>query len=193
MRALAVAVAGAAVLSGCGVPDYVTDNTADVVLRVTDINGGSPLTSDVDVDGLAAPDTVSLSVAVRAKNLRTEAPSIPNAVFLERYEVYYVRSDGRGVEGLDVPFRISGSLTGVDDVRNTGGSTFNVEVVRAQAKLEPPLRNLRRTNPDNSDLEGGGALIITMFAHVTVYGRTVSGEVVQDSGDLQIDFADWPD
>ncbi len=114
-------------------------------------------------------------------------------MIVERYEVYYVRSDGRGLEGVEVPFRISGNFTTGEDVATNGGATISVEVVRAQAKLEPPLRNLRRTNPDNSELEGGGALIITMFAHITIYGRTVSGEPVQDSGTLQIDFADWPD
>jgi hypothetical protein len=60
-----------------------------------------------------------------------------------------------------------------------------IEVVRAQAKLEPPLRNLRTEN------FGGSALILTCFAEITVHGRTLAGEAVSGSGRLQIDFADW--
>ena len=37
------------------------------------------------------------------------------------------------------------------------------------------------------------ALILTVFAEITVYGRTTSGKAVQDSARMQIDFADYPE
>jgi hypothetical protein len=189
VKASVVVCVGALMLAGCGVPDYVTGNEASVYMRITSINAASPLLSDVSSQ---SPDYATVSIAVRNKNLRNEAPNVPNAVFLERYEVVYVRSDGRNTEGVDVPYRISGNLTIVEDVRTSGGTSFSLEVVRAQAKLEPPLRNLRREDDASSDLaDGGGAIVITVFAEVTLYGRTTAGQAVEASGSLQIDFADW--
>jgi hypothetical protein len=179
-----VACLGAMLLSGCGVPDYVSSNTASVNLLIAGISP-QPLQSDVLEDNGVEADNANVAIAVRFKNQATNVTiTVPNHVLVERYEVNYVRSDGRGVEGLDVPFRISGNLTWEEDVKTSGTSSYSLEVVRAQAKLEPPLMNLRN---------GGGALIITAFAQIRLYGRTVSGEPVEASASLQIDFADWAD
>jgi hypothetical protein len=109
-------------------------------------------------------------------------PQVALAVFMERYEIRYVRSDGRNTEGVDVPFRITGGMNGVIDAQVSGSTDFAIEVVRRQAKLEPPLRNL---------VGGGGAIVVTMFAEITVYGRTTPGQVVQASSRVQIDFGDF--
>jgi hypothetical protein len=103
------------------------------------------------------------------------------AVLVERYEVRYFRSDGRATEGVDVPYRISGNIsTALDATTDSGGNvTVPIEVVRTQAKLEPPLLNL--TN-------GGGEIVLTAFAEVTVFGHTIAGQAVRASGRLQIDF-----
>jgi hypothetical protein len=36
-------------------------------------------------------------------------------------------------------------------------------------------------------------LVVTMFADITLHGRTISGQVVTTTGSMQIDFADWAD
>ena len=59
-----------------------------------------------------------------------------------------------------------------------------LELVRVQAKQEPPLRNLRG---------GGGALAISTIADVTFYGRDMSGRDVSASASISIVFADWAD
>jgi hypothetical protein len=100
-------------------------------------------------------------------------------VLLESYQVTYSRSDGRGTEGIDVPYRITGTLAQTVPVGAT--VTFPLEVVRRQAKLEPPLSNIYQTT------------ILTVSANVTLYGKTVSGQLVSASGRLQIDFADFGD
>jgi hypothetical protein len=97
--------------------------------------------------------------------------------------VKYRRSDGRGVEGQDVPYSISGNMTAAFDVKTSGTDPLLVEVVRVQAKLEPPLRNLVSGS--------GGGIVVTMFADITLHGRTVSGQPVQAVGSLQIDFANF--
>ena len=170
-------------LSGCAA-NYTTGNTSTVLLLMAGISP-SPLQSDVNTaDGIKS-DNATVALAVRFKNPNIETvPQIPSAVIVERYEIKYRRSDGRGVEGQDVPFSISGNLTAGFDVKTSGTDPLVIEVVRAQAKLEPPLRNLRNN---------GGAIIATMFADITIHGRTISNQVVTATGSLQIDFADWAD
>ena len=181
---LLVAVAA---FAGCSA-GYTTDNSSSVLLIIAGINGGSPLRSDVLTDGAVVANSVDLAMAVRFKNPNiTTIPSIPSAVIIERYEVKYRRSDGRGVEGQDVPYPISGNVTAAYDVKSSGTDPLSIEVVRAQAKLEPPLRNLRGVTSTTL----GGAFIVTMFADITVHGRTISGQPVSASGSLQIDFADY--
>jgi hypothetical protein len=177
---------GAAGLSAC-TAGYTTDNNASVILIIAAVNGGSPLSSDVLKDGAVVADSVPLAIAIRFKNPNVSIiPSIPSVVTIERYEVKYRRSDGRGVEGQDVPYSISGNLTLAFDVKTSGTDVLTLEVVRAQAKLEPPLRNLRSVTGTSL----GGAFIVTMFADITLHGRTISGQNVTATGTLQIDFAD---
>jgi hypothetical protein len=178
MKYLSIVVPLALGLSGCAA-NYVEDNASPVMLRMIGITP-SPMTSDVFP---VSADTATVTLAVRSKNPNFDTvPQVAMAVFMERYEVSFFRSDGRGVEGVDVPYRISGALNGVIDAATSGGVAFNIEVVRAQAKMEPPLANLR---------SGGQSSVVTMFADVVVHGRTTAGEAVQASARVQIDFADY--
>jgi hypothetical protein len=175
-------------LSGCAA-NYTTANTSTVLLIVAGISP-SPLQSDVLKGTGVSSDSATLSIAVRFKNPNiATVPQIPSAVIIDRYEIRYRRSDGRGVEGQDVPFTISGAVTAGFDVKTSGTDPLVIEVVRAQAKLEPPLRNLRGT----TTTQFGGALVVSMFADITLYGHTISGQTVTGTGSLQIDFADWAD
>jgi hypothetical protein len=174
-------------LSGCAA-NYTTENSSPIIFAIVAVNEGSALSSDVLTDGAVVADKVPVVMAVRFKNLNIPTtPSVPSAIILERYEVSYRRSDGRGVEGQDVPFRISGNVTLAIDVTKDENSILSLEVVRAQAKLEPPLRNLQGIAPGAL----GGAFIVTMFADITLHARTISGQAVTAKGSLQIDFADY--
>jgi len=179
------AVAGAALalaMAGCGA-DYVEGSRSSVLLLVEAINDGAPLLSDVR-GGADNPDTivnclVQVAVSARAKNPLYSATPVDD-VRLTRYEVSYRRSDGRGVEGVDVPYRISGNTT---ITVPAGGdiTTFSVDLVRHQAKLLPPLSNIT------------GLQLVTMFADVTLTGATVSGATVSAQGSVQVTFADYAD
>ncbi len=177
------AAAGAALalaMAGCSA-DYVEGNRASVLLLVEAINEGAPLLSDVRGAG-DSPDTIvnclaQVAVSARTKNpLQTVTPV--DDVRLTRYEVSYRRSDGRGFEGVDVPYRISGNMT---ITIPAGGdiTTFSVDLVRHQAKLLPPLSNIT------------GLQIVTMFADVTLTGATISGSTVSAQGSVQVTFADY--
>jgi hypothetical protein len=179
--------AGAGVLAlalaavGCA-PDYVTSSTAPVNLLVASVNEGVVLDSDVRLSsGTICPDTVQVALAVRAKNQNEVDITVPQHVLVQQYEVRYLRTDGRANEGVDVPYRYAGPLAFEVDVATSGTSTVPVQVVRRQAKLEPPLSNIT------------GFQIVSMIAEITISGQTVAGQAVSGTGRMQIDFADFGD
>ncbi len=177
MRLAAVAgIVLGLVMVGCSA-DYVTESQATVLLVVTAINDGSPILSDVRGDtGTILNCQTQVSLDSILKN--PQDPSAPTEnVVLQRYDVSYVRSDGRGVEGLDVPYRFSAPLTATVTVG--GSQAVTIDIVRHQAKLEPPLSNIT------------GLDIVEMTANVTFYGETISRQGVSASGAATIRFADY--
>ncbi len=173
---LGAAAALALAMAGCSA-DYVEDNQSTVLLVVASINDGSTIASDVRGDsGTITNCPVPVTVAAVLKNPGNPGSPVEN-VILQRYDVSFTRSDGRGVEGVDVPYRFSGAMTA--DVTRGEDKTVTVDLVRQQAKLEPPLSNIT------------GLQIIEMTASVTVYGQTVSRKSVSASGSAAIRFADY--
>ena len=108
-------------------------------------------------------------------------PSALNAVTLNRYRIAYIRSDGRNVPGVDVPFGVEGGLTATI----LGAPTqVSFEMVRHQAKLEQPLRAL---------VNNGGRVFISTVAEVTFYGTDLAGNDIQAVGTLSVSFSDYGD
>jgi hypothetical protein len=173
-------------LSGC-TPDF-QKNTADVILKIVSIEGedGTPVFSDVcsGSGGTCSTtnDNASLTLQLLSKNPNLVNPGPFNNVQITHYKVEYLRSDGRNIEGEDVPFFISGNLTAT--VTTLGPVEISINVVRHQAKEEAPLRNLN---------EFGGADIITTSARITLFGTTTNGKVVSAVGFLEIVFGDFAD
>jgi hypothetical protein len=171
-------------------PDYVKGNSGPVNFYIvavspnvlaSDIRGGSKQAADGSGPLFTCPDFAKVSVAVRNKNPMAPAPNVAAAVIVDSYTVRYFRTDGRGVEGVDVPYRITGNLTAGFDVKSSGTDDVSIEVVRHQAKSEPPLSTIFQTS------------VLTLMAEVTLYGSTIAGEKVSASGRMQIDFADYGD
>ncbi len=175
MRLGAAAVVALA-LVGCSA-DYVEQGQATVLLILASINDGRPLASDVRGDnGEIINCTAPITLAVVLKNPNNPGGPTEN-VLINRYDVAFTRSDGRGVEGLDVPYRFSEGMTAT--IERGADATVTVDLVRQQAKLEPPLSTIT------------GLDIVEMTAHVTVYGETVSHQAVSASGAASIRFADY--
>jgi hypothetical protein len=174
---------GALTMGGC-TPDWAKNGDSPVILLMTGINDGAPLDSDVQISsGAVCPDLVSLRLENHFKNPGITTTGFRHDLTIERYEVHYFRSDGRSTEGVDVPYPITGNVA--QEVIEESAATLSLEVVRRQAKLEPPLANLK---------DNGGAIVVTMFAEVTLHARTTTGEVLNPvSARLQIDFADFAD
>ncbi len=112
--------------------------------------------------------------------LSITGPSHLNAITVDRYLVSYTRSDGRNVPGVDVPYPFEGQLSATIGV----GQTLDVSLtlVRAAAKMEPPLVNLH---------EGRDVGVLTVHAQVDFFGRDQVGHAVKATGYLTIYFANY--
>jgi len=192
-RRVAVIVALSALLltSACG--DKVLQGRGSsylVIDQLTAAPGASTgsfsnvLQSDVLTGGTVYEDLgkVSLHIAMKDVSLATGTdPSPTNLITVNRYHVDYVRSDGRAAQGVDIPYAFDGAVTGTI---STSASDLVFVLVRAQAKLEAPLKAL---------VGGGGAKAITMVANVTFYGYDQAGNAVSVVGSITVTFADWAD
>ena len=143
------------------------------------------LQSDVLTRGSVFEDIGRVTTRVALKDPGTaENPTSPtsaNFITVTRYRVVYRRSDGRNTAGVDVPFPIDGAIT---FTTVSGIQTAEFVLVRASAKLEPPLRAL---------VDAGGALVINTMAEVTFFGQDQTGAEIVASGTIGINFADWAD
>ena len=135
---LVVAAAALFVSVSCG-GDLLRTGRSPVYLTINSIAGTvSPVRSDVN-PAVPTNDVATASVSVVVKNAAVAATAL-NAVTLTRYRVTYVRADGRNTPGTDVPYGFDGGLSSTIAAGGTSLVTF--EVVRLQAKLEPPLKNM---------------------------------------------------
>ena len=116
------------------------------------------------------------------KRTRVATTTQINGVTLTRYRVDFRRTDGRNTPGVDVPYGFDGGL-GVSIIP---GSSADVafEIVRHQAKLEPPLKNLAGL---------GGLGFISTIAEITFYGRDQNGNEVSVTGRIDVQFGDFAD
>ena len=206
-----VGVALGLIGAGC-TPEWARDNETGIFMEIAAIEGAAGGTQEGGGDGAAVlfSDVASLGnttinddaivlVNVYRKNPNVEATSPLEHVRLESYQVRYLRSDGRNVEGVDVPHRITGPINSVRFHTPTGTGELEIEVpiviVRQNAKREPPLVNLVGNTSAGQTLgrvQGEGFIFTT--AEITVYARQVTtGEALQATGRLQVAFGDWID
>ena len=198
-RALA-AVACLAVSASCG-SEMLRTGRSPVFLIITKLegvpgNGGTPsqfLLSDVEVlvdrtvNGVTTPvatfynDVGTAEFRVESKNPTAQTTEL-NAVTIRRYRVVFRRSDGRNTPGVDVPYGFDGAATTTISPGGTGSVSF--DLIRHQAKLEPPLRNLAGF---------GGLGFISTIAEITFYGFDQNGNELAVTGSMDVQFGDFAD
>jgi hypothetical protein len=106
------------------------------------------------------------------------APTQPNWITIERYEVRFLRTDGRNTEGVDVPYAFGGALTATV----SGDTSVGFTLVRQQAKKEAPLGAL-----------AVNGLIVSTTAEVTFYGHDQTGRAVIATASMTVTFANFGD
>jgi hypothetical protein len=145
----------------------------------------SELSSDVTTLGTVFEDLGSATFSLALKDVgapgSTPTPTSNNFVTVNRYHVTFRRSDGRNTPGVDVPYAFDGAGTVTVGDKS---ATLGFVLVRTQAKMESPLRNLQG---------GGAAQVISTIADITFYGRDQVGNEVAVTGSISVNFADWAD
>ncbi len=189
MTRVARCLVAALALTGMALPGCTPK--PETVLVVTSIAAvdadGEPvgdLFSDVCLGSpyrcIVTSDNALVTLSVQAEDPYTDLSRFGDIV-VERYRVTYVRSDGRNTPGTDVPYPFDGAVN--YQVPAAVPMSHQFVVVRPQAKLEAPLRNLAGA---------GGAIVVSVIAQIDFYGRAVvTGDEVTARGFLNITFADF--
>ena len=187
---------GCALSFGACINDKITASRSSVSLVIERI-GAAPggtnedpiptlLQSDVLTNGGVFEDVARVTTRLAFKDPGTaENPSSPtsaNFVTIDRFRVEYTRTDGRNTPGVDVPYPWDGAVT---FTTVSGIQTAEFTLVRASAKLEPPLRGLRNL--------GGDTIIFNTIVTITFFGFDQTGAEVIAIGTIGINFADWAD
>ena len=182
---LLVVVSLIAASSACG--EFTREGRSPVVLVVDSLfvnDDQGTLNSDVLTKGSTLNDMAEVQMRVILKDPGapgvTVNPTLLNAVTITRYRVEYRRTDGRAVQGVDVPYAFDSAMTITVPSDGTGTTTF--QLVRHSAKEESPLRALS----SNFD-------IISTIAYVTFYGHDQAGNDISATASIGIDFADFAD
>lgn len=174
--------------AACG-SEMLRTGRSPVYLIVSSIgsNGNSILRSDVQVatggSASVVDDVATATLRVEQKNpTETGSTSTLNTVTINRYHVEYRRTDGRNTPGVDVPYAFDGGTSVSIGPNDQGIVTF--QIVRHQAKLEPPLKNLA---------SAGGQVVISTIAEITFYGFDQNGNEISIVGHMDVVFGDFPD
>lgn len=166
-------------------PAYLIVQSLQAASGAEDDQFSDELSSDVLTAGGVAEDLGRVTFRLGLRDIGAvgspTSPTSNNFITVNRYTVTFRRTDGRNTPGVDVPYPFEGAgtvtVTGTD-------ATMAFVVVRAQAKVESPLR----------ELSGGGAMrTISTIADITFYGRDQVGNDVSITGSISVNFSDWAD
>ena len=194
---VAVTAMAAIHLASCSTPNVLEQDTTNTFIVVERVQGlqesstGTP-TDELESDVCVNDSALELTCTVLADFGRVEMSAVPknqdqfgssflNDVTFTSYRVTFTRSDGRNTAGVDVPFPFDGATNFIVKV-GAGVVAQSFILVRNQAKLEPPLRNLAF---------GGGALVLSVIAEIEFFGHDGAGRAISAKGFLGIHFADY--
>jgi hypothetical protein len=166
--------------SGATPTEFSNTLDSDVVTNVETSVGGQSVTVPTVYEDLGQ---VNLKIAMKNPGTTDSplSPSSTNQITVTRYHITYTRADGRNTPGVDVPYPFDGAATGTV---SAAGTSLTFVLVRAQAKLEAPLKALAG---------GGGSVVLSTIAEVTLYGHDQAGNDVTVTGNISVNFADWGD
>jgi len=190
---LSPALALTLLMAGCdnNAASNTTSNTYLFTVEMRGDGGGTDIFSDVCTGTTANPELCSVindnAIVTLLASAKDQGSLVDqnglNDIFINRYHVTFIRSDGRNVPGVDVPYPFDGATSFQGPISGQS-SEHSFTIVRHQAKLESPLSELRSV---------GGALVLSTIAQVDFYGVDGSGRQVMATGYINVSFADFPD
>jgi hypothetical protein len=186
------ALAVLAVMACNPIENKTTSASLLTVVSITGLDQAAKDASFTQSDVLTTDSSTGLStivddVAKATLEASTLAPNPPagtsqyNDIQLEKVVISYSRTDGRNVEGVDVPYTFEQNVSQVFRVGQQAMVSFFV--VRASAKQEPPLIGLRAGATRGE--------IIYANAKIVFYGHDLAGKTVMATGYLPVEFADF--
>jgi hypothetical protein len=152
---------------------------SDVITNITTPAPCSPATPCPTIFGDSGTATLRAPLKNQGSTVAL-TPTTNNEVTINRVHVEYIRADGRNTQGVDVPYAFDSAVTGT--IPAGGTASFGFELVRNVAKEEAPLAQLRTSNN-----------FITAIAMVTFYGTDRTGNAVQVTGQIGIEFGNFGD
>jgi len=141
------------------------------------VSGGGSGSSEQD--GSVFDDVAEITIAnVPIDPFRDQPTTSYNIISVEQIKVEYSRPDGRNIEGVDVPLTFTQQIKNMiinPSVSDQGVTAIEYTptsfvIVTHNAKLEPPLRDLK---------ELGEEKVLQLIAKVTVYGTDGGGRAVE--------------
>jgi hypothetical protein len=178
-------------LSGCVAKE--NDSTSGSFLVINSLTGNdlegnegsTTVFSDVDVAGSIFNDNGVAEVTALIYDPMQDADlSYYQNVVVDQIDVEFRRTDGRNVEGVDVPYRFTQPMNWLVAVDSTEEIPFML--IRHVAKMEAPLLALREVPSQE--------VVLQLVAKVTVYGKDLGGHrLAPVSGYLSVwcsNFAD---
>ena len=175
---LSVLIIALLVMAGCVARE--NDSTSGSFLVITSLTGndlaGKPgsttVFSDVSLAGSIVNDSGVASITTLTYNPLEDSDehdiTFYMNVIVDQIDVEFMRTDGRNVEGVDVPYRFTqpmNMLVPVDEIIQVP-----FILIRHAAKLEAPLFALREV--------GSQAIVLQLVAKVTVHGKDLGGHRV---------------
>ena len=160
-------------------------------LTGTDLQGKAGSTtvfSDVCLAGSIINDNAVAAVTVHPINPNADSPQFDITAYMnvivDQIDVEFMRTDGRNVEGVDVPYRFVQPMNMIVLVDKTISIPF--VLIRHDAKLEAPLLALREVQTQ--------AIVLQLVAKVTLHGKDLGGHrVAPVSGYMSVWCANFAD
>jgi hypothetical protein len=156
--------------------DLDGNSGSTVIFSDVFIAGGGSGSSEQDGTVVNDPASVELANVLLDPN-SDQGISFYNTITVDQIKVEYSRSDGRNVEGVDVPISFTQQIKSVIFPSESSEGRVSLTyypvvftIIRHSAKLEPPLRDLK---------ELGEEKVLKLDAKITVYGTDGSGRAVE--------------
>jgi len=177
-------------LAGCSAVE--NQGTSGTMLQIVSLTGNdlqgtagsTTVFSDVLTNGSIINDNgvAALMALPLDPLLETQTPYMD--VLVDQIDIAFKRTDGRNVEGVDVPYRFTQPVSFLVPIN--GASTIPFVLIRHIAKTESPLIDLRDPlNPDQ---------VLQLVAIITIHGKDKGGHrVAPVTGNITVWCADFAD
>lgn len=150
--------------------------------------GSTTVFSDVITNGSIVNDTGVAAVTTLTYNPTADSDEHDITYYMnvvvDQIDVEFMRTDGKNVEGVDVPYRFTQPMNMLVAVDKTVSIPF--VLIRHAAKMDAPLINLRDVPSEE--------FVLQLVAKVTVHGKDLGGHrVAPVIGYLTVWCADFAD